>query len=70
MAMFSKTEVTVGDRFTKVGRFRMLPVWKVARIRRESVPAHAHLEQEGTRETITVSLPALADSTLFRRVVG
>lgn len=68
MALFSKVDVTVGDRFTKVGQFRMLPIWKVARIRDESQPAHVHLEREGTRETITVSLPALADTSLFRRV--
>ena len=67
--MFLKPEVAVGDRFTKVGRFRM-PVWKVARIYRyPSDLPHAHLEKEGTTcDSITVSIPALTDGTLFRRV--
>ncbi len=66
--MFSKPEVAVGDRFTKVGSFRM-PVWKVARIYRQSEPPHAHLEKEGAeRDSITVSIPALNDSSLFRKV--
>lgn len=66
--MFSKPEIAVGDRFIKVGNFRM-PVWKVARITNESQPPHAHLEKEGAeRDAITVSIPALADSSLFRRV--
>jgi hypothetical protein len=69
MTMFSKPEVAIGDRFTKVGNFRMLPVWQVARIRHESQPPHAHLQMEGSaHDTITVSIPALVDNTLFRRV--
>ena len=67
--MFSKPDVSVGDRFTKVGSFRM-PVWKVASISRDA-PPHAHLEKEGYQgDWITVSIPALTDSTLFRRVIA
>ena len=66
--MFSKPEIAVGDRFIKVGNFRM-PVWKVARIS-ETQPPHAYLEKEGAEhDAITVSIPALADNSLFRRVV-
>jgi len=67
--MFSKSSVVVGDRFIKVGIFQM-PVWKVSRIDNDPhKPAHAKLEKEGAeRDSITVSIPALTDSTLFRRV--
>jgi hypothetical protein len=69
--MFSKPDVAVGDRFTKVGTYRM-PVWKVAKIyQRDSDPPHAHLEKEGFfGDSITISVPALTDSTLFRRVIA
>jgi hypothetical protein len=67
--MFAKTEVAIGDRFTKVGSFRM-PVWTVAKIYQyPSEPPHASLTREGAlRDSITVSVPALIDSSLFRRV--
>lgn len=67
--MSSKTEVAIGDRFTKVSGYRM-PVWKVARIsRRNREPPHAHLEKEGAGgDCMTISVPALTDETLFRRV--
>ena len=66
--MFSKPQVTVGDRFTKVGNFHM-PIWKVARIYGQSQPLHVHLEKEGAaHDSITVSIPALTDTSLFRRV--
>ncbi len=67
--MFEKSEVNVGDRFTKVGNFSM-PTWVVAHIsRRDPTLPHAQLEKEGmARDMITVSLPALADTTLYRRV--
>lgn len=69
--MFSKPGVAIGDRFTKVGNFSM-PIWKVSRIyRHDSVLPHAHLEKEGAeRDSITVSIPALTDNNLFRRVAG
>jgi hypothetical protein len=69
LAMSFKEEIAVGDRFTKVSSFRM-PVWKVAHIRHSaSEPSHARLEKEGTvGDSITVSLPALAGSGLYRRV--
>jgi hypothetical protein len=69
--MFSKPEVAVGDRFTKVSSYRM-PVWKVARIyRHHSDLPHAHLMKEGAeKDSITVSIPALTDQTLFRRIAG
>lgn len=66
--MFSKPEVVVGDRFTKVGSFRM-PVWKVARISSQAQQPHAQLEKEGAvHDSITVSIPALTDPALFRKV--
>ena len=67
--MFAKSDVAVGDRFTKIGNFRM-PVWKVARIyHHESELPHANLEKEGSeRDSITISIPALTDISLFRRV--
>ncbi len=67
--MFEKSEVNIGDRFTKVGNFSM-PTWVVAHIStRELAPPHAQLEKEGmARDRITVSLPALADTTLYKRV--
>lgn len=67
--MFDKIEVNVGDRFTKVGNFTM-PAWVVAHISlRDLTPPHALLEREGmAQDRITVSLPALADTTLYRRL--
>ena len=69
--MFSKPEVAIGDRFVKVGNFRM-PVWKVTRFyRADQKPPHVSLEKEGAeRDSITVSIPALTDSSLFRRVLS
>jgi len=67
--MFSKADVAVGDRFMKVGSYRM-PAWTVARISLASVKLpHAYLEREGlTGDRITVAVPALADSTLYRKL--
>lgn len=67
--MFSKPEVAVGDRFIKVGNFRM-PVWKVAYIyHHHSDLPHAHLKKEGSEtDSITVSVPALNDGNLYRKV--
>jgi hypothetical protein len=67
--MFSKADVAVGDRFMKVGSYRM-PAWTVARISCANVNLpHAHLEKEGaTGDQITVAVPALGDSTLYRKL--
>jgi hypothetical protein len=67
--MFSKADVSVGDRFIKVGSYQM-PAWTVARISCANVNLpHAQLEKEGaTSDRITVSLPALGDSTLYRKL--
>ncbi len=68
MPFFSKPSVAIGDRFVKIGTY-CAPVWTVSRIRTDSVPAHVHLEKEGTsRDTITLSIPALMDGHLFARV--
>lgn len=69
MAIFAKHAIEVGHRFTKVGSFRSA-VWRVARIiQREPEVPHVNLEREGNaRDSITVSMQALADATLFRRV--
>ncbi len=66
--MFSKPSVRVGDRFTKVGQYQTA-IWVVSRIfQLPSEPPHAHLEKEGdAHDSITVSIPALADPRLFRR---
>ena len=70
MTFFSKPSVVIGDRFAKIGNFAM-PIWKVSRIRTDSVPVHVHLEKEGAvSETITLSVPALIDGHLFSRVAS
>lgn len=67
--MSSKADVAVGDRFMKVGSYRM-PAWTVARISLASVKLpHAYLEREGlTGDRITVAVPALTDSNLYRKL--
>lgn len=67
--MSSKADVAVGDRFIKVGSYQT-PAWTVARIScaNANLP-HAYLEREGLRgDRITVAIPALADSTLYRKL--
>jgi hypothetical protein len=53
----------------KVGSYRT-PAWTVARIFCANVNLpHAHLEREGmTGDRITVAVPALTDSTLYRKL--
>ncbi len=68
--MFSKPEVRVGDRFTKVGTYQTRP-WVVARLfQHPAEPPHAQLEREGDNNCITVSVSALTDPSLFKRVNG
>lgn len=64
---FLKTDVTVGDRYVKVGSYDV-PAWKVARIScaNDSLP-HAYLEREGG-DRITLALHALGDTTLYRKL--
>ncbi|MBF0372630.1 MAG: hypothetical protein HQL38_06370 [Alphaproteobacteria bacterium] len=63
-----KANVDVGDRFRKVGQFQP-PIWVVTRLFTFAAePPHARLEKEDDpSQTMTVSLPALQDSSLFRR---
>lgn len=67
--MFAKTPVKIGDRFVKVGNYQT-SIWVVSRIFQiPSEPPHAHLDKEGDEyESLTVSIPALADPHFFRRV--
>lgn len=67
--MPSKADVAVGDRFMKVGSYQT-PAWTVARISCANVNLpHAYLEREGAAvDRITVAVPALTDSTLFRKL--
>jgi hypothetical protein len=66
--VFAKPTVRVGDRFVKVGQFQSA-VWIVNKIfQLPAEPAHAQLGKEGdNHESITVSLPALADPRFFKR---
>ena len=60
--------IAIGDRFMKTGTFHM-PVWRVASIQTTYTPPHAHLLKEGNEvDTLTISIPALNDETLFRRL--
>lgn len=66
--MLRKPPIKVGDRFKKNGAFQS-NVWIVARIfQLPSEPPHAFLAKEGDqRESLTISLPTLADPHFFRR---
>jgi hypothetical protein len=63
-----KPSIKVGDRFVKIGVFQSA-VWIVARIFQiPSEPPHASLAKEGDgRESITISLPTLANTNYFKR---
>ncbi|MTJ84226.1 MAG: hypothetical protein F8N37_24855 [Telmatospirillum sp.] len=67
--MAFKTDIVIGDRFTKVGSFQM-PTWTVSRITHtDDKPPHAHLAKEGSpNDWITVGLMALTDQNLYRRL--
>lgn len=67
--VFQKPAVQLGDRFIKVGKNKSA-TWVVEMIfQLPSEPPHARLGKEGDEhDTITVSLPALADPRLFKRV--
>lgn len=60
--------IQVGDRFVKSGNHQTA-VWIVAKIiQSPAEPPHARLTQEANdRETLTISLPTLADAHYFKR---
>ncbi|MBI5164854.1 MAG: hypothetical protein HY985_13240 [Magnetospirillum sp.] len=63
-----KQPIEVGDRFVKIGTYQKA-VWSVARIYQlPSEPPHAHLRMvDDRKESLTVSVPTLADAHFFRR---
>lgn len=67
-AVARKPQIQVGDRFVKTGN-HLSAVWVVSKIFQiQAEPAHANLVKEGNdRETLTISLPTLADAHYFKR---
>jgi hypothetical protein len=63
-----KPSIEVGDRFVKLGTFQSV-IWTVSRIfQLPAEPPHANLKKEGnSKESLTISLPTLADPRYFRR---
>lgn len=66
--MARKPPVQIGDRFIKAGNNQtsVLVVSRIVQLPAE--PAHARLTQEANeKETLTISLPTLADTHYFKR---
>jgi hypothetical protein len=63
-----KPSIKVGDRFIKIGTFQSA-IWVVGQIFQiPSEPLHARLSKEGeARESITISVPTLANPNYFKR---
>ncbi len=66
--MARKIAIQIGDRFVKTGN-NQSTVWIVSKIFEfPAEPTHANLIKEGNdRETLTISLPTLADTRYFKR---